>query len=68
MHLWIVKRFRHFADWSTNSAEYNILREVEKGFMDTFLGDIIDEKLGGMFDFRCCSNDLHCLLSRFSGE
>lgn len=29
-----------------NSAEFNILREVEKGFMDTFLGDVVDEKLG----------------------
>lgn len=46
MHLWIKQRFRHFADWSTNSAEFNILREVERGFMDTFLRDIVDEKLG----------------------
>lgn len=40
------QRFRHFADWSTNSAEFNILREVERGFMDTFLNDVVDERLG----------------------
>lgn len=41
-----IQRFRHFADWSTNSAEFNILREVERGFMETFLDDIVDERLG----------------------
>lgn len=42
-----IERLRHFADWSTNSPEYNILREVERGFMETFLKDIPDdEKLG----------------------
>ncbi|XP_017777867.1 PREDICTED: uncharacterized protein LOC108563641 [Nicrophorus vespilloides] len=42
----LIERLRHFADWSTNSPEYNILREVERGFMDTFLQEIHDEKLG----------------------
>lgn len=42
----LIERLRHFADWSTNSPEYNILREVERGFMETFLQDCNDEKLG----------------------
>ncbi|KAF5303887.1 hypothetical protein FQR65_LT08081 [Abscondita terminalis] len=42
----LSERLRHFADWSTNSAEFNILQQVERGFMETFLEDIEDEKLG----------------------
>lgn len=33
------QRLRHFADWSDNSSEYHILREVEQNFVSTFLGD-----------------------------
>ncbi|KAB0801521.1 hypothetical protein PPYR_05875 [Photinus pyralis] len=42
----LSERLRHFADWSINSAEFNILQQVERGFMDTFLEDITDERLG----------------------
>ncbi|EFA12043.2 uncharacterized protein LOC103314771 isoform X1 [Tribolium castaneum] len=42
----LIERLRHFADWSINSPEFNILREVERGFIETFLCDISDEKLG----------------------
>ncbi|XP_044257265.1 uncharacterized protein LOC123006670 [Tribolium madens] len=42
----LIERLRHFADWSINSPEFNILREVERGFIETFLSDISDEKLG----------------------
>ncbi|GLV40745.1 hypothetical protein CBL_13752 [Carabus blaptoides fortunei] len=31
------EKLRHFADWSPNSAEFHILREVQRGFIDTFL-------------------------------
>ncbi|KAK7794532.1 hypothetical protein R5R35_011291 [Gryllus longicercus] len=31
------ERLRHFADWSTNSAEFHILHEVQYGFIDTFI-------------------------------
>lgn len=31
------QRLRHFADWSDNSSEYHILREVENNFIATFL-------------------------------
>ncbi|GJQ67134.1 hypothetical protein Trydic_g21991 [Trypoxylus dichotomus] len=41
-----IERLRHFADWSTNSQEYNTLREVEHGFIDTFLQDLSDDKFG----------------------
>ncbi|KAG5876344.1 hypothetical protein JTB14_003666 [Gonioctena quinquepunctata] len=42
----LIERFRHFADWSINSSEFNILREIERGFIETFLSNISDEKLG----------------------
>ncbi|XP_050313856.1 uncharacterized protein LOC126748571 [Anthonomus grandis grandis] len=42
----LIERLRHFADWSQNSTEYNILREVERGFISTFLADISDDKFG----------------------
>lgn len=32
-----TQRLRHFADWSPNSPEFHILREVQRGFTDTFL-------------------------------
>lgn len=32
-----VQRLRHFADWSDNSSEYHMLREVEHSFVSTFL-------------------------------
>ncbi|KAL1493231.1 hypothetical protein ABEB36_011323 [Hypothenemus hampei] len=41
-----IERLRHFADWSQNSPEYNILREVEKGFLSTFFTNISDDKYG----------------------
>lgn len=44
-----IQRFRHFADWSMNSAEFNTLREVEHGFIETFLDDISNEKWGKCF-------------------
>ncbi|KAK3919364.1 Sarcoplasmic calcium-binding proteins I, III, and IV [Frankliniella fusca] len=33
----LSERLRHFADWSDNSSEYHILREVEHNFISTFL-------------------------------
>ncbi|XP_069674001.1 uncharacterized protein [Periplaneta americana] len=33
----LSERLRHFADWSTNSAEFHVLREVEHGFVETFI-------------------------------
>lgn len=42
----LSERLRHFADWSVNSAEFNILQQVERGFMDTFLEEVLDERLG----------------------
>ncbi|XP_045482115.1 uncharacterized protein LOC123686158 [Harmonia axyridis] len=42
----LIERFRHFADWSLNSAEFNTLREVERGFIETFLVDISNERWG----------------------
>ncbi|KAJ1526058.1 hypothetical protein ONE63_009224 [Megalurothrips usitatus] len=33
----LSERLRHFADWSDNSSEYHILREVEHNFIVTFL-------------------------------
>lgn len=33
----VLQRLRHFADWSDNSSEYHILREVEHNFVTTFL-------------------------------
>ncbi|CAH0562000.1 unnamed protein product [Brassicogethes aeneus] len=42
----LIERLRHFADWSVNSTEFNILREVERGFIETFLHDITDDKMG----------------------
>uniref|UniRef100_A0AAR5PHJ8 EF-hand domain-containing protein n=1 Tax=Dendroctonus ponderosae TaxID=77166 RepID=A0AAR5PHJ8_DENPD len=42
----VVKRLRHFADWSQHSTEFNILREVERGFISTFLAEISDDKHG----------------------
>ncbi|XP_030755936.1 uncharacterized protein LOC115882182 isoform X2 [Sitophilus oryzae] len=42
----LIERLRHFADWSQNSTEYNILREVERGFISSFLKDISDDKFG----------------------
>ncbi|KAK5639237.1 hypothetical protein RI129_011729 [Pyrocoelia pectoralis] len=42
----LSERLRHFADWSLNSTEFNILQQVERGFMETFLEDITDERLG----------------------
>ncbi|XP_076262057.1 uncharacterized protein LOC143197448 [Rhynchophorus ferrugineus] len=42
----LIERLRHFADWSQNSPEFNILREVERGFISTFLSDISDDKFG----------------------
>ncbi|XP_022901293.1 uncharacterized protein [Onthophagus taurus] len=41
-----IERLRHFADWSINSQEYNTLREVEQGFIETFLQDLGDDKFG----------------------
>nr|CAD7434605.1 unnamed protein product [Timema monikensis] len=31
------QRLRHFADWSDNSAELHVLREVQQGFVETFI-------------------------------
>lgn len=45
----MFQRLRHFADWSTNSQEYNTLREVEHGFIDTFLQDLDDDKFGNVW-------------------
>ncbi|CAG9855381.1 unnamed protein product [Phyllotreta striolata] len=42
----LMERLRHFADWSLSSSEFNILREIERGFIDTFLTNISHEKLG----------------------
>ncbi|XP_066152883.1 uncharacterized protein [Euwallacea fornicatus] len=42
----LIERLRHFADWSQNSPEYNILREVEKGFITTFLTEVSNDKFG----------------------
>lgn len=42
----LVERLRHFADWDTYSPEYNILREIERGFIASFLTGFDDEKLG----------------------
>nr|XP_023025753.1 uncharacterized protein LOC111513759 [Leptinotarsa decemlineata] len=42
----LTERFRHFADWSINSPEFNVLREIERGFIETFLSNISDERLG----------------------
>ncbi|KAJ8923796.1 hypothetical protein NQ315_010378 [Exocentrus adspersus] len=42
----LIERLRHFADWSVNSPEFNILREIERGFIQTFLTGISNEKLG----------------------
>ncbi|GFG39135.1 hypothetical protein Cfor_10614, partial [Coptotermes formosanus] len=33
----LSERLRHFADWSTNSAEFHVLREVQHGFVQTFI-------------------------------
>lgn len=41
-----IQGFRHFADWSLSSPEYNILKEIERGFTETFLSVISDEKMG----------------------
>ncbi|CAH1153762.1 unnamed protein product [Phaedon cochleariae] len=42
----LIERLRHFADWSINSSEFNILREIQRGFVETFLYNMSDEKLG----------------------
>ncbi|CAH1999082.1 unnamed protein product [Acanthoscelides obtectus] len=42
----LIERFRHFADWSINSPEYHILREIERGFKETFLTDISNDRMG----------------------
>ncbi|XP_018578949.1 uncharacterized protein LOC108917019 [Anoplophora glabripennis] len=42
----LIERLRHFADWSINSPEFNILREIERGFIQTFLAGISNERLG----------------------
>ncbi|XP_018327049.1 uncharacterized protein LOC108738231 isoform X2 [Agrilus planipennis] len=42
----LSERLRHFADWSTNSVEFNILKQVEQGFMECFLREFTDAKLG----------------------
>ncbi|XP_067004634.2 uncharacterized protein [Anabrus simplex] len=33
----LSERLRHFADWSTNSAEFHILHEVQHGFVELFI-------------------------------
>nr|CAD7574748.1 unnamed protein product [Timema californicum] len=33
----LTERLRHFADWSDNSAELHVLREVQQGFVETFI-------------------------------
>ncbi|CAG2058029.1 unnamed protein product [Timema podura] len=33
----LTERLRHFADWSDNSAEFHVLREVQQGFVETFI-------------------------------
>ncbi|KAK6639224.1 hypothetical protein RUM43_007494 [Polyplax serrata] len=33
----LTERLRHFSDWSKNSSEYHRLREVQEGFIQTFL-------------------------------
>ncbi|KDR20394.1 hypothetical protein L798_04928, partial [Zootermopsis nevadensis] len=39
----LSERLRHFADWSTNSAEFHILREVQNGFTETFIDTTTEE-------------------------
>lgn len=65
---WDIKRFRHFADWSVSSSEHNILKEIERGFIETFLSDISDEKLGTVFPLFLSfewHNNYSSFLSRF---
>ena len=38
-----MQRLRHFADWSNNSAEFHVLREVERGFVETFIYTKVQE-------------------------
>ncbi|PSN42017.1 hypothetical protein C0J52_08246 [Blattella germanica] len=33
----LSERLRHFADWSSNSVEFHVLREVQHGFIETFI-------------------------------
>jgi hypothetical protein len=39
----LFQRLRHFADWSTNSAEFHVLREVQHGFVETFIDTTVEE-------------------------
>lgn len=39
----LSERLRHFADWSTNSAEFHVLREVQHGFVETFIDTTVEE-------------------------
>ncbi|KAJ8970002.1 hypothetical protein NQ314_001431 [Rhamnusium bicolor] len=45
----LIERLRHFADWSINSPEFNILREIERGFIQTFFNGHIKRKIGYSF-------------------
>jgi len=38
------QRLRHFADWSNNSSEFHVLRQVERGFVSTFVDIRPDEE------------------------
>jgi hypothetical protein len=38
-----LQRLRHFADWSNNSAEFHVLREVQRGFVETFIDTKVQE-------------------------